>query len=435
MMRRIFEPHAYSDTGRAGCYWDTTVPPRDWPTATGALRADVAIIGAGFAGLNAALELAASGAQVVVVDAGWPGFGASGRNGGFCCWGGAKAEDAQLKRRFGAKDVALWHASQRAAIDLVEGRIAALDLDVDRHSEGEVQLAHTPSALRRLAASGAQMMSKDDLVAAGMAGPAFLGGGTAPEGFALNPRKYVEGLAQAALDAGVSVFGQSPVGGMARHGNGWRLCLPSGTLDAPQVLIATNGYSSDDIPDWLRARYLPAQSSVMVTRPISDTEQAAQGWTSGQMAYDTRTLLHYFRKLPDGRFLFGMRGGVRSTPAADTAIYAQLRRDFDRMFPAWTGVAATHMWSGLVCLMPGLVPFVGPLPGMPGVFGALGWHGNGVAMGSFGGQQVARMMLDDQDPPALPTFMTKPPGRFPLGRMRRVLLRAAYLKYGVTDQF
>ncbi|WP_347220921.1 NAD(P)/FAD-dependent oxidoreductase, partial [Mycolicibacterium poriferae] len=90
--------------------------------------------------------------------------------------------------------------------------------------------------------------------------------------------------------------------------------------------------------------------------------------------------LHYFRKLPDGRFLFGMRGGRTATPRARAAIARKIRRDFHAMFPAWHGVEITHDWSGLVCLMANLPPFAGPVPGHPGLFAGLGYHGNGVAM-------------------------------------------------------
>ena len=75
------------------------------------------------------------------------------------------------------------------------------------------------------------------------------------------------------------------------------------------------------------------QSSVIVTRPLTSEERAAQGWTGDQMAYDTRFLLHYFRLLPDGRFLFGMRGGRTATPAAQAAISRRIRADFARGLP------------------------------------------------------------------------------------------------------
>ena len=122
---------------------------------------------------------------------------------------------------------------------------------------------------------------------------------TVPVGFALNPSKYHTGLLQAAIAQGVTAFGQTPAMAIEKNGNGWCVRTPKGEIRAKSVILATNGYSSEDVPDWLRARYLPVQSSIFVTRPITTEAQARQGWTSDQMCYDTRILLHYF---PRSRF-------------------------------------------------------------------------------------------------------------------------------------
>lgn len=431
-MRRVFEDYAYTDAVRNGCYWDSTVAQRSWPVLRGTHQADVVIIGAGFVGLNAAIELVQGGASVIVVDAEFPGWGASGRNGGFCCMGGAKAEDATIARHYGPEALEAWDAAQVAAIDLVDQRISDLALDVERHSDGEIVLAHSARAMKRLAAENETVFNAEDLRAMGIAGHGFHGGMRTPVGFGLNPRRYVDGLDRHADSLGVSIYGQTPVTKLTKGANRWHAQTPEGLVEADNVLIASNGYSSDDLPDWLTARYLPAQSSAMVTRPLSEAEQHAQGWTSDLMAYDTRTLLHYFRLMPNGRFLFGMRGGVSSSPRAEAATRRQMRQHFDRMFPAWTSVEATHMWSGLVCLMPSLVPFVGEVPDMPGVFAAMGWHGNGVAMGSYAGVQIAARMAG-RPSNGLPNFVSYPPKRFPLNKNRRALLRLAYLGYAVKD--
>ncbi len=431
-MQRIFEDYAYTDAVRNGCYWDTTVSQRTWPVLQGAHQADVVIIGAGFVGLNAAIELAQGGASVIVLDAEWPGWGASGRNGGFCCMGGAKAEDKAIARSYGDQALRDWNSAQVAAIDLVDRRIIDLGLDVERHSDGEIVLAHSARAMSRLTAQGDQTLGPEELRAMGIAGKGFHGGVHTKFGFGLNPRRYVDGIARRAEALGVSIYGQSPVTQLTKGKHRWHANTPEGWVEADAVLIASNGYSSDDLPEWLRARYLPAQSSVMVTRPLTPEETAAQGWTSDLMAYDTRTLLHYFRLMPNGRFLFGMRGGLSSSPRAEAATRRQLRQHFERMFPAWRSVEATHMWSGFVCLMPALVPFVGDVPEMPGVYAAMGWHGNGVAMGSYAGVQIAKR-INGEAGFDLPKFVTYPPRRFPLERNRRALLRLAYLGYAVKD--
>ena len=381
--------------------------------------------------------------EVAVLDAAFPGWGASGRNGGFCCLGGAKASRALLRKRFGAEGQAAWCDTEKAAIETVREILTTHGIDADTHSAGETLLAHTPRAMEALRRGAADLRAdygvtprlteRADLRGEGLGGP-FHGAMTTPLGFALNPRKYHSGLANAARNAGASLYHGAGVTRIARHGDGYRLATPRGAVLARRVVLATNGYSSEDLPDWLRARYLPVQSSVIVTRPLSRAEQEAQGWTSSQMAYDTRTLLHYFRKLPDGRFLFGMRGGLRATPGAEAAIRRKIRADFHTMFPAWRKVEITHDWSGLVCLMSNLTPYVGPVPDMPGVFAGLGYHGNGVAMASHAGRILAGLVLDKTPDTACAALLRIPPRRFPLGRFRRALLAPAYAVAGLLDR-
>lgn len=439
-MRRLYEAAAYRTPDR--CWWRDSTPPADLPPLDGDRSTDVAVIGGGFTGLNAALVLAQAGLDVTVLDAEQPGWGASGRNGGFCCLGGAKASGAMIARRFGQAALSEWRATERAAIDHVADLIDRHRLEVDRHSQGETQLAHSPRAMAALRASVEEttrdygtaptLIEPEQLADQGLAG-AFHGGMTLPLGFALNPAKYHAGLLRVATAAGAQIFGQTPATAIRRQGKTWRVTTPTGTVAASKVILATNGYSSEDIPPWLRARYLPVQSSVIVTRPISASEQARQGWTSDRMCYDTRILLHYFRLMPDGRFLFGMRGGLNARPATQDALSRRIRRDFHHLFPEWREIEITHDWSGLVCLMRALVPFAGPVPDMPGVFAAMGFHGNGVAMGSYLGAQIAGAAIGTAPAGPCPGWLAAPPKRFPLGPFRRALLAPAYAAAAFLD--
>lgn len=441
-MKRIFSDFAYGPGPRQGCWWDETIAAPEWPVLQGDLRADVVIIGAGFTGISAALHLAEAGVSVVVVDAETPGWGASGRNGGFCCIGGSMLDDAAMTRRHGAADTARYHQTERDAVALVAGLLDRLGIDADTHSKGETQLAHHPramTALRRQAEAIVRGGGPDpvlteaaDLAAQGLGGP-FHGALTTPVGFGLNPRKYLFGLAAAAEQAGARLFQRSPVSTVTAEKSGYLVAAAQGQVRCDTVLIATNGYSSEDLPKWLAGRYLPAQSSVLVTRPLTKSELAAQGWTSDQIAYDTRNLLHYFRLMPDGRFLFGMRGGLGSSPGAEHGARARTRRDFEMMFPAWRGVESAHGWSGMVCLAAGRVPYIGPVPGKPGMFAGLAYHGNGVAMGSYSGRLLADLAVRRATPCLYPEMMQKPMARFPLGRARRLLMPPAYVAMMLAD--
>lgn len=432
-MRHLYEDAAYAPDW-PDSHWVQGKALPDLPPATGALRADVAVIGAGYAGLNAALALARDhGRTVIALDAAQPGWGASGRNGGFCCLGGAKLSAAAIRRRTGEAGLAAWQRFERAAIDHVAGLLDTRGIDARQGPEGEALIAHSPAAYRvleRQAAPGTRLIPAAALADHGLAGPGFHGAALSPHGFPLDPMAYLLGLLAATQAAGVRVAGRSPVAAMRPVAGGWRLDLPGAEVTAAQVLVATNGYSDETLPGWIGGRILPVLSTLLVTRPLTAAERTA-GFASPLMSYDTRELLHYFRHLPDGRFLFGMRGGLSAGPAAMAATHARARSRFRALFPAWAGVTVDREWSGLACLTGSLAPHVGPVPGAEGLFAAFGWHGNGVAAGSYGGAQAARLMAGA--PADLPALLRQPPRRLPLPRLRRLGLRLAYAVYGVTD--
>ena len=440
-MQRIFADFAFGPGPRTGCWWDETVLAPDWPVLEGERAVDVGIVGGGFTGLSAALHLAEGGASVAVLEAESPGWGASGRNGGFCCEGGAKTDDASLTRRFGAEAAASYWQAERDAVALVADLLDRHGITADTHSRGETQLAHRPKDMERLRRRADQiargggpdplLIEAADLPAHGMKGP-FHGALTNPVGFGLNPRKYLFGLARAAEAAGARLFQKSAATALRREGSGWVAETARGRLRCASLVIATNGYSSEDLPGWMAGRYLPSQSNVLVTRPLTEAELAAQGWTSDQACYDTRNLLHYFRLMPDRRFLFGMRGGLISSPGAEARARAATRRDFERMFPAWAAVPSPHTWSGMVCLARDRLPFAGAVPEHPGLFAGFAYHGNGVAMGSYAGRALARRILTGSDAQT-PVPMRAPPRRFPLGRARRLLMAPLYATLALRD--
>ena len=357
-MRYVYETAAYGPDPIRDLYWSTTVPPVSLPTLHGSQKTDVAVIGAGFTGLSAAYHLGQAGVDVTVLDAQHPMFGATGRNGGFCCLGGGKISNAHLDRLCGSDQRQLYRQAEKAAVDLVDQFISNHDLDVDRHSDGETLLAHKPkhaqyfpalqAEIHRDYGVTAEILEKQELRQNGLGG-AFHGAITTPIGFGLNPQKYASGLLQ-----------------------------------------------------------------------------MAQGWTSAQMAYDSRFLLHYFRMMPNNRFLFGMRGGLHYTKRSNERIRQKIRRDFAGMFPAWRDVTIDYEWSGLVALNRSETPYIGEIPGYDGGYAGFGYHGNGVAMASYSGALLSDMVLDRIGTRPYPKAFQHIPTQFPLGRFRRYMLAPIY---------
>ncbi|MBR3369214.1 MAG: FAD-binding oxidoreductase [Rhodobacteraceae bacterium] len=433
----LYEFAGYDTAQWPDSYWRASTPAQlSHQAVQGAVRSDVAVIGAGYAGLNAALELVERfGLRVAVLDAAQPGWGASGRNGGFCCLGGAKLDAATIARRTGQDGARAWQDFELAAIARVRDNLQRYDIDAHATETGEVLLSHSRNAWARMQRDAAQdeaavLWDRQALLDQGLNTAAYHGGVYVPHGFGLHPMAYAAGLARAARAAGVCIFGNSRVTALQPDGGGWVLDTATGRVHAKQVLIATNGYSDERLPRWIARRILPALSNVMVTRPLSRAELAAQGWTRQLMAYDARIMLHYFRLLPDGRFLFGARGGLSFAPDAVARFAARARAEFEVIFPAFAQAETQYCWNGLVCLTGSLAPYIGPVPGAGGLWLALGWHGNGVAAASEGGRRVARALMGEASAP--PALSRRAPSRFLIPRKAalRLGMMAAALRDG-----
>lgn len=425
----IHDPNRWPDS-----YWLASAPrPAPCPVLHGETVADVVILGAGYAGLNAALELVERfGMDVVVLDAAQPGWGASGRNAGFACLGGAQLDSVRMARTYGAEATAEWQRFELESVERVRRTLTTLAIDADTGPEGELCLAHSPRAFRQMQSEGGgQILDRHALEVMGFAGPGFHGGRLKDKGFGLHPIKYLSGLADAARRQGVRIHGQSAATSLALQGGKWEVGTANGRVLARRVLVATNGYSDERLPAWLDGRILPVISSILVTRPLSAAELSEQGWTSRIMAYDSRRLLHYFRLLPCGRFLFGGRGGTSGTATAEADFAQVLRAEFETLFPGFRHAQTEHRWSGLVCLTGSLTPFCAAVPDTEGLFAALGWHGNGVAAASEGGRRIAHALAGRPNP--APRVAQSPPRRFPIPRLRRGMLHAAIAAARLLD--
>ncbi|MCC9623075.1 FAD-dependent oxidoreductase [Thalassospira sp. MA62] len=448
MLKRIYQPAAYDTDTLPNSYWVESASPlpacEDLKDHS-EIKTEVAVIGGGYCGLSAALELAKNGVDVAVFDAGRSGWGASGRNGGFCCLGGSGKGLGELAKKFGDDEARKFARHQRAAIDLVDQRLSDWNVDVDRHSDGEVVLAHKENRIKDLREEAEELahftdiqtdlLDRDALIERGLGTNDTFGGLHVKLGFGLNPMKYVSALHNACIQAGVRIYQQAKIDRFEDTGDGYVLHRGSSKISARKIVIATNGYSAENLPNWFGGKLMPVFSGVLVTRPMSDDELADQGWTSDLMAYDTRILLHYFRKLPDNRFMFGGRGGITATPKAFAEGKHDLLTNFHRMFPAWRDIELTHHWNGLACLSQSWRPYIGRVPGHRDVWTALAWHGNGVALASHGGKLVAERMLGTKNNEELGAILTTPMDKFPLPMLRRVARSVAYRYYGLRDRF
>jgi glycine/D-amino acid oxidase-like deaminating enzyme len=439
----LYHRDAYDRTLPIGSYWETTVEPLSVPALQQSSSCEVAIIGGGLTGLSAALHLARDhGIEACVLEAGVPGWGASGRNGGFCCVGAAKLEPEQLLQKFGGAETIRFYQEQQAAVELVRELASSEAIAIDVQGEGEIIVAHHPSYIadlqteyefyKSVAGYPCAFWSQAELAEQGFSSSEAVAGLQMGVGFGLNPLKYSRGLAQAVLKWGGIIYAHSLVEAWEQQNGCHLLHTAGGTVRAKTVIIATNGYTEDRLHPSLTGCLLPALSQIITTRPLTSTELAAQGWRTETPIYDTHRPLFYYRLLKDGRLLFGSRGGTWGSATERERHRYWMQKRLGELFPAWKEIEITHSWNGFVCISSVLTPHIGQADD-PTVFYGLAYHGSGVATSTWTGQTLANLVAGKIQPNDLCAVFRQSPQPFPLPALRPWWLRSRYWLYKMQD--
>jgi len=361
-------------------------------------RADVAIVGAGYAGLAAAETLAEAGASVAVLESEAIGAGASARNAGMVL-PGFQADLRGIFARAGeAVGRSCWAASLEA-VDLVERIHEEEGLPIER--VGALTLAASPAHVRallderdwfeRTLGYARRFLSRAEL-ATEVGTDAFYGGLLDPRAFGVHPVAFLFGLVRRASRRGATVVEGAPVTEIHRVGPGFEVRSAAGVCRAREVLVATSADRRALLRPLARRRVTVA-SAIVVTEPLPPSLARAVSPTR-RLMYDTRHLLHYFRLLPDRRFLWGGRTSL--SPRGDwRRSMKRLHRTLIATFPALRDVRLTHGWTGCVDCSRDLMPHLGEVDGVHYI---LGLGGHGIALAAWLGRAAARRLLGRDDP-------------------------------------
>jgi glycine/D-amino acid oxidase-like deaminating enzyme len=373
------------------------------PPLPGDTEADVAIVGAGLTGLWTAYHLhrLAPGLRVLVLEREIAGFGASGRNGGWCSalfpasWSRVARLPGSSPDR--ARRLA---AALRAAVDDVGAVAAAEGLDVHYARAGTLALARTEVQVRR----GRELVAEDNrwggssrwldedeartrLDARGIRGAVHT-----PECATLHPGRLVRGLARV-LDGRVTIHEQTAVRSVEPH----RVLTDHGVVRASYVVRATEGYTRDLAGH--RRVLAPVYSLVIATEPLPDEVWATLGLHGRETFTDLRHLIVYGQRTADGRMVFGGRGapyhfGSRVRPGhdRDPRVFARLQQALVDLFPALADARITHRWGGPLGIARDWCASVG-LDRATGLAWAGGYVGDGVSTTSLAGRTLADLVL------------------------------------------
>jgi gamma-glutamylputrescine oxidase len=418
----------------ASWYAATATPLPRFPALAGTEVADVCVIGGGYTGLSAALELAEAGLDVALLEAQRVGWGASGRNGGQL-GSGQRREQAWIEKRFGKGPArALWDMAEEAKA-LVRERVARHRIACDlrpgvihaacRASEVAAFHAEAESLARDYGYDALEPLDRDG-IRRELGTEAYHGGVLDRGAGHLHPLNYALGLARAASAAGARIFEGSRAEAVA-EGARPEVSTGGGRVRARFVLVAGNGYLGDLLPA-VSARVMPINNFIIATAPLG--EALAHELIPGDVAVaDSRFVVNYFRLSADRRLLFG--GGESYGYRFPTDIAGMVRRRMLGVFPQLAAAPVEHAWGGTLAITPDRMPAFQRLG--PKVFTAGGYSGHGVALATLAGKLMAEAVRGTAE--RFDVFARLPQPRFPGGaRLRWPLLVLAMSWYALRDR-
>jgi hypothetical protein len=378
------------------------------PRLEGPHSADICVIGGGFTGLSAALHSAEMGAQVILLEAAEPGWGASGRNGGQVI-PGSKLDPDDLVKRFGSERGEKLAEFTSQVADQVFDLVERHQIDCNAQREGWIRAIHSPAALadeeqrsRQWREHGVEieMMDRGQTEAA-LGTDLYIAGALDRRAGWVQPLAYTRGLARAARQAGARLHANSPATHITQNNKGWRVETPSGAVDAAQVVVCTNAYTEGLWPRMARS-LIPMASYIAATEPLPE-EVRKTILPKGHNASDSFRLLRYFSVDPEGRLVMGGRGRFIENPGPEA--FGHIIKSIQRIFPQASHAKLQYCWSGLAAVNLGHFPNLFDLG--PGLWAGAGYMGRGVAMATAMGIVLARC-VNGADVSTLPFIPTKP---------------------------
>jgi len=381
-------------------YWWEFAPREEPHLSEVPARVDIAIVGAGFSGLSAALVLARAGHSVAVFEAGQLGHGASSRNGGMVGPSFHKLGIEGLKAQYGLDKTNAILRESVGFVDFLQEFLIREGIEADFKRTGRFRGALKPAhydkmareleGLQKTCGVAGHMVPRGEQ-ASETGSKRFCGGVVYETDGGLNPAKFHNGLIAQVRAAGVEILPHTPVEKLHAVAGGYTLTTPRGRVQADRVAICTNGYTGPEFPQ-LRKRVLPLRSAIIASDPIP-ADLMNRLMPKQRMCGDSRRIVAYYRTSPDGtRILFGGRAtGLKDNPAKNAR---NLHRSMVEIYPEMASVRISHVWSGLVAYTFDHAPHIGQ---QDGVYYAMGYCGSGVARATYFGHKLAHKMLGQEE--------------------------------------
>lgn len=430
--------------GSVSHWWEELGQPESRVELPGNLSADVAIVGAGYTGLWSAyyLKQANPGLRVVVIEQRHAGYGASGRNGGWLTNSVTGGRDQYVKVH-GRDAAERFQLELNRTVDEVIRVADVEEIDADIKKGGEFSVAYTPAQEKRLrahvAAEHAWKHADLQLLEAGDAKAKINIANTRaaawhPHAARIQPAKLAAGLAKAVERQGVKIYENTRVEEIAPH----RLYTTHGTVSAEYIVRATEGFTAG--LKGLRRIWLPMNSSLIATEPLSEAVWDELGWNQGEVLGDFAHVYMYAQRTVDDRIAIGGRGvpykyGSRTDLDGQTPLKTAetLREILQRFFPATRGASIDHVWSGVLGVPRDWAATVG-LDRKSGIAWGGGYVGTGVTATNLAGRTIADLIIGRESELVTLPWVNHEVRKWEPEPLRWIATAGLYAAYGVADR-
>ena len=445
-MENIYHSDIYNFEKPVNSYWeDTTKENFNLGKLTKDIKSEVAVIGGGYTGLLCAINLIENyNLDVVLLEAGKIGWGASSRNGGFCSFPPIKTSFKNLQRIYGKDETKKFFKNSVEGSNYTKDIISNYNIDCDVTGDSNFILAHHPNKFKQIKEQAevyksefgieAKIYSKQEFEKIGHGGTEQFGALSYKPGFAINPLKFVNGITKYAISKKLAIFEHSLVNKIHKNNDSYILRTKEGSVNTKKIVVATNGFYQEGLIPQMNSRILPVISNIIVTRKLTNNEIDLHNFKTFSPIANTKNLLYYYRKLPDNRILFGTRGDFIGSDQSNLNRSKIMERFLKKIFPSWSNVSVDYNWRGLIAMSQKLTPSIGKIENEEIYYG-FGYHGVGVSSAPWTGKQLSKIVFSSNSKDLNISKIYKGlPKKFIFPKLRIFYFRLAVMFYNIKDK-